>query len=160
MFSDEELVMKFSLAWILLVGLLVEQLFYLFKSDYPYRYGIPIKKIRISNNDMDSFINRMRFHTGVYRHANGSDVFISYKYPLFALGIQLLVGQAIFGKRSELVIRVGWFMASFIIYIIYSVLRTVSSNPLVSIVCSIWLCLFIWYFVTNFLKQVNKGLNG
>ncbi|MHC1744447.1 MAG: hypothetical protein AB9873_15655 [Syntrophobacteraceae bacterium] len=152
--------MRFALGWFLLILMIIEQFFYLLKFDYPYKYGIRLKKFKIHFTDLDLFVNNMMNYVSVYRKENGREAFIFYRYPMFTVGIQVIIGHAIFDGESILVIRCGWFMASFIVYIAYAFLEIFLSNPLISLVCLSWLSLSLWLLVASFLKRVKKWLTA
>ena len=98
--------------WIIsgyLIFVVIEQILLLFPGSYPYRFGIPVRKIQLSFHG-EEVRDKLAESLVLFRyHINDSrkEVYFRKKLPTGVLGPQMMVGQIIIENDTRMIIRIA-----------------------------------------------------
>ena len=147
------------LGWFFVLSLLAEQILYQSNFIYPYRLGVPVWTLHIKRYKLDDCYIAMHGIIGVYKPKYSNEIFLSAKYHLWQVGIQVLIAQVKFNDNVIVVMRIGWFMVILFICILYAILDSIHYHPLKALFGLLWLILFFVFNIYQFLKQYKQGMN-
>ena len=108
----EVFAVQFGMEKLILIGLgvlfIIEQIFYLFLGSYPYRFGILLKTITIS--DLSIHIQdkerKRPDRLAIKKNGNRKETYLRYRYPTTIIGPLIFVGQ-IKDNKNKIMIRIG-----------------------------------------------------
>lgn len=133
-----------------------EQIFYWFLGSYPYRYGILIRKIPVSNEEISNLVSSKLKHDKltVKTNKNREEIYLRYRYPIPIIGPLLFVGQLEYKNSRILKLRIGFLSALFVLYLLLYPLFLKTLN-LYRLMNSFIIILIVVWFYFRFVKSIG-----
>ena len=155
---QNNIINKDSLFILLGALFLAEQIIYYFMMAYPYRYGIRLHTLNVSNLDARSNkqITTKKIPLIIKTINNSSEIYLRHKYPPLVAGPLLFVAEIKTEPEHIAVVRIGYATALFILYLMLGFLLEEGFYGLMN---TIWVAgLVVWFYLqlrVNFQKWIE-----
>lgn len=141
---------------------IIEQIFYWFLGSYPYRYGILLKTIAISNFSI-TIKRKDRKHADrllIKANDRKSEIYVRYRYPTAIIGPLIFVGQIKYNETNKLIIRIGPISAIFILYLITFFLFSDGLYGFINTFIIIALIVWFYFRFYNVIQSISPVLRS
>lgn len=134
----------------LLCLFLIEQVFYYIMGSYPYRYGIPIRKLPLSSaSELISKSERIEEKSLAMKVITGrSEMYFHDRNPFGVIAPQFFLGQVTLEGGGTAFIRIGPLTGLFMVFLVLASYKEVISGVLIVI-------LLIWRY-SRFIRNSQK----
>ena len=144
------------------VFFIIEQVFYWFLGSYPYRYGILLKTIAISNLSIPIQCKAKKHADRFLIKANDrkNEIYVRYRYPTAIIGPLIFVGQIKYNETNKLIIRIGPISAIFILYLITFPLFSDGLYGFLNTFIIIALIVWFYFRFYNVIQSISSTLRS
>lgn len=138
---------------VLLVFFVVEQVFYYVMGSYPYRYGVPIKKLPLQSASevLETSERNVNTSLAVKVNADRSEMYFRDRNFFGTIGPLFFLGQISLDNGGNAVIRIGPLTGLFMAFLILYSYKDIISGALI--------ILFLIWMYSRFFRNYQKFID-